>query len=293
MADAAQMPARPAVGRTSFADLRLRVISAAVLGAFAIGALLSGGMPFVLFWLLAAWAVNWEWQRMIGPSRQVLRTLTGAAILCVSAGLTVNLAEDLACLVVLAGAVGVFAMARPGMRMWAGAGILYAGALIVAILTIRPALAAPVEGPFDARTVVWLFAVVWGTDVGAYFAGRTIGGPKVWPAVSPGKTWSGTLVGIVCGALAGLAVGLIRPVLPASPVPLLAVGLVAAAASQAGDFFESGVKRHFGVKDSSGLIPGHGGVMDRLDGFIAAAVLIVVVAVVRDSSSVGEALFRW
>ncbi len=293
MADTVRLPAQPATRVASFADLRLRIVSAVVLGAVAIGSLLVGGIPFVLFWLLAAWAVNWEWQRIVGEHRRLLRRLAGGVALCVAAALTVNLAADFAALAILAGGAVVFALAATGLRTWSGAGVLYAGALIVAILMIRPTTSALVEGPFDVRTIVWLFAVVWGTDIGAYFAGRAIGGPKVWPAVSPGKTWSGTLVGIACGALAGLAVAMIRPVVPVSPLPLLAIGLVAAAASQAGDFLESGVKRRFGVKDSSGLIPGHGGVMDRLDGFITAAALIALLAVVRDSSSVGEALFRW
>lgn len=279
--------------RSSFGDLRTRILSAIVLVAAAIGTLLLGGLPFVLFWLAASLAVNWEWQRMTDAGRIVPRTVAGGVALCVAAALCIQFAPDLAFLVVLAGAVAAGLLAVKGKRVWAGAGVVYAGVLIVSVLTIRPAVAASFERPFDLRTIVWLFAVVWGTDVMAYFGGRLIGGPKVWPAVSPGKTWSGTLVGIACGALAGVAVAAINPVMPISLWPVLAVGLLAGAAAQAGDFLESGVKRRFGVKDSSGLIPGHGGVMDRLDGFVAAAVLVVLVALVRDASSVGEALFRW
>ena len=279
--------------RSSFADLRARILSAIVLGIAAIGTLLLGGLPFVLFWLAAALAMNWEWQRMVDATRVVHRTVAGGAALCIAAALCVQLAPDLAALVILVGAIVVALIAAKGRRLWAGAGVIYAGALIVAVLTIRPALASSLERPFDLRTIVWLFAVVWGTDVTAYFGGRLIGGAKVWPAVSPGKTWSGTLVGIACGALAGLVVAIINPVMAISPWPVLGVGLLAGIAAQVGDFLESGVKRRFGVKDSSGLIPGHGGVMDRLDGFVAAAVLVVLVALVRDVSSVGEALFRW
>lgn len=289
MADAAPV-SRPG---SSFADLRTRILSAIVLGVAAVGTLLLGGLPFVLFWLAASLAMNWEWQRMLDSTRVVPRMIAGGVALCVAAALCIQFAPDLASLVVLAGAIIAGLIAVKGKRLWAGAGVVYAGALIVSVLTIRPALAASLERPFDLRTIVWLFAVVWGTDVMAYFGGRLIGGPKVWPAVSPGKTWSGTLVGIVCGALAGVAVAMIGPLMPISPWPVLAVGLIAAAAAQAGDFLESGVKRRFGVKDSSHLIPGHGGIMDRLDGFVAAAVLVVLVALVRDASSVGEALFRW
>ena len=277
----------------TFGDLRTRFVSAAILIAAAVGSLLLGGTPFVLFWLSAGLAILWEWQAMVGVERRLVRTLAGGVALCVAASLCVQMATDHAVLVVGVGAAAVAALARPDRRVWAGVGVLYAGTLVVCVLMIRPALAMPLEGPFDVRTMIWLFAVVWGTDVAAYFAGRTLGGPKVWPAVSPGKTWSGTLIGIACGALAGLAVGSFRPVVPILALPVLGVGLVAAMVSQIGDFFESGVKRRFGLKDSSRLIPGHGGVMDRLDGFVAAALTIVVLALLRDAASVGEAVFRW
>ena len=279
--------------RATFADLRMRLASALVLVVAAVGALVLGGTSFVLFWLAAGLAIVWEWQRLIGPERRLLRTLAGSVALSIAAALCVQMATDLAALAVTAGAIAAAAAAPTGRRAWAGAGVLYAGCLVVCVLLIRPALAMPLEGPFDVRTIVWLFAIVWGTDIAAYFAGRLIGGPKVWPAVSAGKTWSGTLVGIACGALAGLVVGLFRPVLPIAALPVFAVGLMAAAVSQAGDFLESGVKRRFSVKDSSQLIPGHGGVMDRLDGFIAAAAFVVVFAILRDAASVGEAVFRW
>lgn len=290
MADAAPLPTSPS---PAFADLRTRILSAVVLGVAAVGTLLLGGVAFILFWLAASLAVNWEWQRMVAPDRATLRATLGGAALCIAAVLCVQLAPDLAWLLVFGGALLTGLIAARHHRLWSAAGVIYAGVLIVCVLTIRPAFVASLERPFDLRTIVWLFAVVWGTDIMAYFGGRLIGGPKVWPAISPGKTWSGTLVGIACGAPAGLAVALISPVMPISSWPVIAVGLAAAAASQAGDFFESGIKRRFGVKDSSNLIPGHGGVMDRLDGFVAAAALIVLVALVRDASSVGEAVFRW
>jgi phosphatidate cytidylyltransferase len=129
-----------------------------------------------------------------------------------------------------------------------------------------------------STALLWLFAVVWGTDIMAYFGGRLIGGPKLWPRVSPGKTWSGFVVGVTCGALAGVwAVVLSTMPGEVALAPLLPLGLAAAAVSQAGDLFESAIKRRFDVKDSSRLIPGHGGVMDRLDGFIFAAIFAALV----------------
>src|SRR5579885_2386414 len=134
----------------------------------------------------------------------------------------------------------------------------------------RPFLAALHGSPdYGGRAIVWLFAIVWGTDVFAYFGGRLIGGPKLWPHISPGKTWSGTLTGIFAGAILGVAAASIGLSPPPQIIPIFFLGLVAAALSQAGDIFESSFKRRFGVKDSSRLIPGHGGFMDRLDAFIA------------------------
>ena len=134
------------------------------------------------------------------------------------------------------------------------------------------------ESPYNLRAILWLFAVVGGTDVMASFGGRLIGGPKLWPRVSAGKTWSGTIVGIVSGALLGLGVAMVAPVAPVAAGPLLAVGLVGGAAAQAGDLLESSIKRRFGVKDSSNLIPGHGGVMDRVDGLVFACFAAFLIA---------------
>jgi phosphatidate cytidylyltransferase len=286
-------PARiePLGGR--FSDLGTRIVSAVVLVVAAVGSLLAGGTVFVLFWLAAAAAIHWEWQRMVGGERRFARFVAGACALCLAAAFCVNLAPDLAAIVILLGVIVVGLMAGPSRRLWAGAGLLYAGVLIISVAMIRPALPVLFQGPFDVRAIVWLFGVVWATDVMAYFGGRAVGGPKIWPAVSPGKTWSGTIIGVICGALAGLAVALVKPILPVTVWPLLAVGLVCGCAAQAGDLLESGIKRRFGVKDSSHLIPGHGGVMDRLDGFVAAAAVVVVLALWRDAASVGEALFRW
>ena len=171
----------------------------------------------------------------------------------------------LAALVVGAAAVGW--LAGPAARIWAGAGALYAGALVVSLGLLR---ASPTYG---LAAILWLFAVVWGADIAAYFAGRLIGGPKLWPSVSPGKTWSGAIV----GALAGAALGLLLRGWTSRIDRLFWLGLATAVVSELGDLFESALKRRFGVKDSSRLIPGHGGLMDRLDAFIAASAFAALV----------------
>ena len=289
-----EAPAGPAAPKgPNFSDLRTRVISAVVMVAAAVGALVWGGVPFILFWLAAAIAMNWEWQKLVGEERRLPRVVIGAAALAVACAFAAQNGPDIALFVLIAGALAVGALAAPRLRLWAGAGVFYAGALIVSIAIIRPPFPAIIEPPYNLRAILWLFAVVWGTDVMAYFGGRLIGGPKLWPRVSAGKTWSGTLVGVFSGALLGLAVAAINPAGPVAVVPLILVGLAAGAAAQAGDLLESAVKRRFGVKDSSQLIPGHGGVMDRLDGFVAAALFVALLSVVRGAATVAEGLFVW
>jgi phosphatidate cytidylyltransferase len=140
--------------------------------------------------------------------------------------------------------------------------------------------------------VLWLYVVVWGSDIMAYACGRTLGGPKLWPRVSPGKTWSGLAGGTVFGAGAALAVAGLAGVPNLGAVAVLS--FVVALVSQGGDLLESAIKRRFGVKDSGHAIPGHGGVMDRIDGFVAAAAVVAVIGIVRAGWwHVGEGVLLW
>jgi len=156
---------------------------------------------------------------------------------------------------------------------WIVLGALYAGAMLAAPLVIRA------DATLGFVAMIFLFAVVWATDIAAYFAGRLIGGAKLWPAISPNKTWSGAGAGAVAGTAAGVAVAAIGGVNPVAPIIILS--LLLSIASQFGDLFESALKRRFGVKDASHAIPGHGGFMDRLDGFIAAALAAALIGLVR------------
>jgi phosphatidate cytidylyltransferase len=135
------------------------------------------------------------------------------------------------------------------------------------------------DAGFGFVAVLLLFAIVWTTDVLGYFAGRAFGGPKLWPSVSPKKTWSGA----ICGTLGAVVIALFVAAQFGSfdRIAVIAVALLLSVVAQAGDLFESWVKRQFDAKDSSHIIPGHGGVMDRLDGFWAAAVAGCVVGVLR------------
>ena len=140
--------------------------------------------------------------------------------------------------------------------------------------------------------IIILFAIVWGTDVAAYFAGKTIGGPKLWPRVSPKKTWSGSLGGLIIGTAFALFVAFLLGVAPGMKLAIMLVLL--SIASQLGDLAESHMKRLFDVKDSSNLIPGHGGVMDRVDGLIVAVVLAALLGVVfGDIRSLATGFLAW
>ena len=171
------------------------------------------------------------------------------------------------------GAAVAAALARAGRRGWSAAGVGYAAASLFG----RSAAGAMPDYGFVA--IVFLFAVVWVTDIFAYFAGRAIGGPKLWPRVSPKKTWSGAIGGAGAGDGRRVVTALMRGSATCRQSALLA--LVLSVVSQAGDLLESAVKRRFGAKDASHLIPGHGGVMDRLDGFLAAVLAAAIIGATR------------
>ena len=156
---------------------------------------------------------------------------------------------------------------------WMLAGLVYADILLLGPVALRR------DAEFGFAAILFLFAVVWTTDIAAYFTGRALGGPKLWPAVSPKKTWSGAIGGMVGAVAAGLLVLWLMG-LAVGPM-LVLVAAVLSAISQAGDLLESSIKRHFGAKDASHLIPGHGGLMDRLDGFLTAVLAAVMVGLLR------------
>lgn len=266
------------------AELVPRILSGAFLIVTALIALWLGHDWFGLFWLIAAFGIAYEWQALVAGPNVLLRFAVAAIALGLVDRLSIDGSPRSALILLAAAAVLAAVPAGQGRRVWAGLGVVYPGAMIVAVTLLRN------SWPFGFEAVLWLFAVVWGNDIMAYFGGKLIGGPKLWPSISPSKTWAGFLVGNISGALAGLAV---------SPVPKYAVyclvlGLLCGVAAQAGDLGESRIKRHFGVKDAGQIIPGHGGVMDRLDGFVAAAVLAACIGVGRYGfEAVGAGLFYW
>ncbi|GLK80906.1 phosphatidate cytidylyltransferase [Methylopila turkensis] len=274
-------------------ELALRTVSGVILALAAIGIAWLGGPAFGLFWTLAGCVVGVEWAWLATPdpaarrraARVVAVTLGGAGALFTlgrTLGLDVGVTVPLAML--LTGAVVAAAIARPATI--AGFGVLYGAAVFLGAILLR---SDPADG---LLAILWLFAVVWGADVAAYAVGRTVGGPKLAPALSPKKTWSGAIGGAVAGPALGVGVAAWWGV--ESLWPLAVVGFAVAVATEVGDLFESGAKRRFGAKDSGQIIPGHGGAMDRLDGFLVAATLAAIIGLSRGGlDAAAQGLMRW
>jgi phosphatidate cytidylyltransferase len=265
-------------------NLVMRIAAAAVLIPLAVAIAYAGGWLWTALVTLAASGLFVEWLAIVGLAGSARAIVPGAAALAV-AGLCFAIGRLDAALVALAvGFVAVMSLA-PERRNWAAAGFLYAAAAEIASVLVR---LDPVKG-FAALMFVLL--ITWVTDSGGYFAGRSIGGPKLWPRVSPKKTWAGAIGGfaaslVVAIGFAAFDLGRIGP--------LLLLSAVLSVASQLGDLFESAVKRRFGVKDSSQIIPGHGGLMDRLDGFVAAVVVAALFGLLRGGADgVGRGLMVW
>lgn len=267
-------------------ELTLRVCSAVVLVPFAIGSAYLGGWPFALFWGAAAMGVLWEWTALVARNEQRSVMLTGGAALAFAVVLVATEHLVAAIIVLAMGALGAASLALAARRTWVAGAIPYAGALALAPIVLR----TDEEDGFLA--MIFLFAIVWTTDIGAYFVGRALGGPKLVPQVSPNKTWAGALGGLIAAVAAAVAVAKIAALSALFALAMLA--LVLSLFAQGGDVFESFLKRRFGSKDSSRLIPGHGGLMDRLDGFVTASVAAALIGLARGGfEAAGHGLLTW
>ncbi|MEI7804504.1 MAG: phosphatidate cytidylyltransferase [Hyphomicrobiales bacterium] len=272
-------------------NLALRVISALILAPLAVAAAYFGGWLFAAFWGIAALAILWEWIGLvIGPnslgSSSRLIFYVGAVAIAAAIVIIERGRPGAAILIIALGAIACAIFAPAARRFWVSGGVLYAGAVLAAPVVIR------FDAEFGFAALVFLFLIVWGTDVFGYFGGRMIGGPKLAPSMSPKKTWSGAIAGTFGAIIVGVLVAKYAGV--TNLVPVAIVAFVLSAAAQAGDLFESWVKRQFGAKDSGNLIPGHGGVMDRLDGFLTAAVVGALIGFTRGGlEASGGGLMLW
>jgi phosphatidate cytidylyltransferase len=267
-------------------QLVLRVCSALVLVPLAVTTAYIGGWSFAVLWGAAAIGTLWEWTSLMAVSHRRSVMTVGAASLALAVALAAG-GHVVAALMVLAiGTVGSAALAPTQCRIWLAAGVPYSGSIAAAPLVLR----SDPEHGFLA--IIFLFAIVWGTDTIAYFVGRAIGGSKLMPQVSPKKTWAGALAGTAAAFVAGLIVARAASLTGTFAIAILATTLSVFA--QGGDLFESFLKRRFGAKDSSRLIPGHGGLMDRLDGFVAAGIIAALIGVARGGfEAPGRGLLVW
>ncbi len=262
------------VVKPEFRPLKKRILSALVLVPLALVATLAGTQAFALLLAALGLATAWEWARICRDGRFG----PAGALLAVSVALAAAAAAwqrfDLAFAITAMGAVILFLVARASP--WLALGNVILALALVAMIWLHHL--------GGVASVLWLLGVVWATDIGAYFTGRKFGGPRLAPAISPGKTWSGLGGGMVCAALWSL--GWEWWMDTHSMVMLALVGAIAAMVAQAGDLGVSMLKRRFGVKDASNLIPGHGGVLDRLDGFLTTAPVLAALLLVTKGGMV-------
>jgi phosphatidate cytidylyltransferase len=265
-------------------NLLIRIAAASVLAPIAVAIAWAGGWFWAGLVTLAAIGLYVEWLMIVGVVQKTRVVAVGVLALA-GGGLCLALGRlDVALAVLALGLVGVVLLSTE-LRGWAATGFCYAALAEIASVLVR------LDAVAGFVALILVLLIVWVTDIGGYFAGRGIGGPKLWPRVSPKKTWAGAIGGFIASlaiaaAFAGFGFG--------KMAPLLLLGAALSMASQLGDLFESAVKRRFGVKDSSQIIPGHGGLLDRLDGFVAAIVLAALAGVLRGGvDGVGRGLMVW
>jgi phosphatidate cytidylyltransferase len=263
--------------------LRLRVVSALVLAPLPIAAIWFGWPWLPLLTAVAAAVMAWEWGRLCrgGAFGRTGIVLVAVVLVAVAAASLASIGLALGTAVIGAGLVLWAAReTKDADPQWTAFGAIWVALPCVCLLWLAR------DGLAGRPTLLWLLAVVWATDIGAYAAGRTFGGPRLAPRWSPSKTWTGLMGGIACAALTGWATAAWLGISPAAPLVGVSAGL--AIVEQFGDLAESAAKRRFGVKDSSGLIPGHGGLLDRLDGLLAVIPVVALLTLIG-----GRSLLAW
>jgi phosphatidate cytidylyltransferase len=270
----------PASDAKPWRDLKKRAISAAVLGPGALLCIWLGALPWTALMAVAIAGLVWEWVHLCGLRN---RALPGAAVpLAVFIACAFAAFQMTGAALIMLGLgfaatwVGAGWMRRrdgqPAPAGWLAFGVLYIGIAGISLIELRH------DNEAGRDNVLFLIAVVWASDIGAYLFGRLIGGPKLAPAISPGKTWSGAVGGLICCMAVGALAATWATPTPDNTLKAAILAGVLGIATQLGDLLESAFKRHFNVKDSSALIPGHGGLLDRLDGLLAAAPVAALLA---------------
>lgn len=276
-------PATPEAAKGS-SNLYMRVVAALIMAPLTIAIAWIGGWPWACIVIAAAALLYFEWLMIVGASGNRFAVVAGIAALAIAGVCLMMRRADLALGIVAVGGALAAIVAR-GQRGWVASGLVYAAAALLAAIVVRR------DADFGFVALMFVLLVVWVTDIGGYFAGRSIGGPKLWPRVSPKKTWAGAIGGLVLSLVIAAGFALLGF---GKMLPLLLLGTVLSIVSQLGDLFESAIKRRFDVKDSSHIIPGHGGLLDRLDGFVAAIVFAALIGFLRGGlDGVGRGFMVW
>ncbi len=251
-------------------DIALRAVSAIILAPAAVLAIWAGGLWFLALMLAACAMLAVEWATM--SAAKAWRVMAGAVAFGLVAGVVAAHAGQLSLALVMlvfgAVAAGLFARNRGQEALDAAYGVLYLGWPAVLLIWLRD-----VDSPSGLAWTVSAFVIAWASDIMAYLVGSLVGGPKLWPRFSPNKTWSGFIGGLGAGTVAGALLATFLD-MGIGPFWGAALGLAAALATMAGDLWESALKRRYGVKDAGKLIPGHGGLLDRVDGLMFAVVVV-------------------
>lgn len=265
-------------------NMIVRVAVALVLAPIAITIAFAGGWLWTLLATVIAIGLYYEWHAIVNEEGEKRAFAIGVIALEVI-GLALWFGwTGIALAAAIVGPTLIFFLShqRP---WWNTSGFLYVASALIASILIR------LDGTMGFYALIFILLVVWASDIGGYFAGRAIGGPKLWPLVSPNKTWAGAIGGVVLSILVALGMTALGW---GHLLPLLVLAVALSVVSQLGDLFESAVKRAFGVKDSGRLIPGHGGLLDRLDGFVAAIVFAAIIGFLRGGvDGVGRGFMVW
>lgn len=262
-------------------DFTKRIIFGVLLAGLALALLWAGPVPFAFAILAVSLIMAWEWGRVVRGTDQDVTMLVHAVAVTAAIGLASIGYAGLGAAAILIGAIIVALLQFGAHPVLSTLGVLYTGLPAVALLWLRS------QDPNGLYVVVFLFLIVWSTDTFAYLSGRLIGGPKLAPSISPKKTWAGLIFGV---AAAMVVTWLFARWLGAPPLALCGFAGVLAIISQVGDLGESALKRRFGIKDSSALIPGHGGFLDRVDSLVPVAVAAPLYAFAVNAEKPAEAL---
>lgn len=272
--------------RPAATDFAVRLLSALILAAGAVTVAYLGNWYFCALICVGCLVLAWEWWRLSGADQPTIGWIINS--LTILFAVVVFWMQD-ALLAFAALAVGstlsLIYSVGTSRTLWTALGPSYIGLPAFGLLWLR-------EDPeWGFLAIMFVFVVVWSTDSAAYLTGRTIGGPKLWPRVSPNKTWAGLIGGAVAGTVSG---GLLA-ILAGLPAIVIVAGMafVLSIAAQGGDLLESSIKRQFHKKDASHLIPGHGGLFDRVDGLIVAILLAAIIVMIKDNRHPAQALLLW